>query len=182
MRQVELRDAGKTIFLAPLRLEQEIRQGKVLGSAEVRYEPWTGTEFARIETLAPLAHALDAPAARAAARLARRPFPQATALLCLLLLLTVCLQYLFSQIGLTPEQRGAVGFEPTLLDGAWWRPWTAPLLHVNILHLASRDWKPIGPRDGMGCPSAPDSRSAPCILAWRLAGGPSARTGSRGRG
>ncbi|PTL81378.1 rhomboid family intramembrane serine protease [Vitiosangium sp. GDMCC 1.1324] len=135
MQQVELRGDDEETFLHPSELEEEIRRGRVLSSAEVRYVPWTGTEFARIETIATLASAVDAPAARAAARLAKKPFPWATALLCVLLLLAFFLQARLGQMGLAPERLGAVGFEPTILEAAWWSPWTAPWLHAHAPHL-----------------------------------------------
>jgi membrane associated rhomboid family serine protease len=137
MQQVELRGEHEETFLHPLELEEEIRRGRVPCTAEVRYAPWTGAEFARIETIAALAGAVDAPAARAAARLARKPFPWATALLCVLMFLAFVLQAWLGQRGLQPERLGAVGFEPTLLEGAWWSAWTAPWLHAHVPHLVS---------------------------------------------
>jgi rhomboid protease GluP len=112
MQQVELRGDDEESFLHPSELEEEIRRGRVLSSAEIRYAPWTGTEFARIETIATLASAVDAPAARAAARLARKPLPWATALLCVLLLVAFGLQLWLGLRGMAPERMGAVGFEP----------------------------------------------------------------------
>lgn len=135
LQQVELRGEEEVTVLHPSELEEEIRRGRVLGSAEVRYAPWTGTEFARIETIAALASAVDAPAARAAARLMRNSLPWATVLLSVLMLGAFGLQLWFGVQGLEPGRVGAVGFEPTLLEGAWWSAWTAPWLHGNALHL-----------------------------------------------
>jgi rhomboid protease GluP len=135
MQQVELRGDDEVSHLHPLELEEELRRGRVTGSAEVRHAPWTGTEFARVETIPALATALDAPAARAAARLARRPFAWGTALLCLLLVGAFVLQSRLGRMGLEPERLGAVGFEPTILEAAWWSAWTAPWLHIHLLHL-----------------------------------------------
>ncbi|WP_158623642.1 rhomboid family intramembrane serine protease [Corallococcus llansteffanensis] len=136
MQQVELRENDEETLLHPSDLEEALRKGTVPGSAVVRYEPWTGTLFARIETIAALAGAVDAPAARAAARLAKKSFPWATTLLCLLLLLAFGLQVGLGLMGLEPERLGAVGFEPTVLDAAWWSAWTAPWLHGGARHLA----------------------------------------------
>ena len=135
MQQVEVRGVDEGTFLHPSELEEEVRRGRVPGSAEVRYAPWTGTEFARIETLPALAEAVETPAARAAARLAKRPFPWATVLLCVLLALTFFLHDWLRTLGLEPDRLGAVGFEPTLLEGAWWSAWTAPWLHIHLAHL-----------------------------------------------
>ncbi len=136
MQQVELRGDEGAALLHPLELEEEVRRGRVPCTAEVRYEPWTGTGFARIETIAALAKAVDAPAARAAARLAKRPFPWATVLICLLLTASFFVQVVLVQSGLDPARRAGVGFEPTILEAVWWNVWTAPWLHVNVLHLA----------------------------------------------
>ncbi len=137
MHQVELRGNDEHSFMHPSELEEEIRRGRVLGSAEIRYAPWTGTEFARIETIPTLAGALDAPAARAAARLAKAPFPWATVLLCVLLLVAFGVQLRLSLQGMAPGRVGAIGFEPTLLEAAWWSAWTAPWLHGDVVHLIS---------------------------------------------
>ncbi|MCY1075907.1 rhomboid family intramembrane serine protease [Archangium lansingense] len=135
MQQAELRVGDEESFLHPSELEEELRQGRLPCSAEVRYAPWTGTEFARLETIATLTSAVDAPAARAAARLARRPVPWATSLLCLLLILAFFLEVWLSQRGLELARRGAVGFESTILEAAWWSAWTAPWLHADLRHL-----------------------------------------------
>ncbi|WNG27115.1 rhomboid family intramembrane serine protease [Cystobacter fuscus] len=135
MQQVELRGDDEETLLHPLELEEELRRGTVLGSAEIRYAPWTGTEFARIDTIPALARAVETPAARVATRLARKPFPWSTVLLCVLMLLAFGLQAWLSQRGVDLARVGAVGFEPTLLEGFWWSAWTAPWLHVNAQHL-----------------------------------------------
>ncbi|MFL5358177.1 rhomboid family intramembrane serine protease [Archangium sp.] len=135
MQQIELRGDDEQTALHPSELEEEIRRGRVLSSAEVRYAPWTGTGFARIETIPALASAVDAPAARAAARLSGKHIPWASALVSVLMLAAFGLQLWFGLQGMEPGRVGAVGFEPTLLEGAWWSAWTAPWLHGNALHL-----------------------------------------------
>lgn len=132
MPQVELRDEDGTLSLEPLELDHEIRRGRVPCTAEIRYGPWTGAEFARVDTLPALAEAVDAPEARAAAHLERKPFPWATAALAVTLIAAFIGQL---ALGDTKSLGGAVGFEPTILNGAWWSPWTAPFLHAGIGHL-----------------------------------------------
>ncbi len=135
MQQVELKGDDEATFLHPLELEEEVRRGRVPSTAEVRYAPWTGESFARVDSIPALAQALGAPAARASARLASHYFPWLSALLLLLLILAFILQFVLGRMGLELLRWGAVGFEPTLLEGAWWSTSSAPWLHANSLHL-----------------------------------------------
>ena len=75
-------------------LDDDIRWGRVPGSARLRYPPWTGERFLALDEISELADALDSPGARLAATLRSAPFPWAsTGFSALLLAAMGCLLY-----------------------------------------------------------------------------------------
>ncbi|MFN7145492.1 MAG: rhomboid family intramembrane serine protease [Myxococcota bacterium] len=142
--RVELRQGAET-HLVDLDVELDVRRGRLFAEDELRYAPWTGAAFRRLRDIPALDDAFAAPEARFAAWIRARRFPVAT-----LVTLTVVSLAGAVQIGATvagvfsPDLArrvtdailwGAIGYEPLLLDGAWWSPWTSQLLHAGAVHL-----------------------------------------------
>jgi membrane associated rhomboid family serine protease len=89
-------------------------------------------------TIEALSHALETPEARLAAHMLRPGATRLTGVLTLIFLVAGALQLaagtrLSHDPGLL--HRLSVGWESTLLDGAWWSAATAPLVHHSFAHL-----------------------------------------------
>ncbi len=152
-------------------LEEDIRRARVLADAELHHPPWTGDHWQRIDQIAPLAHALDTPDARLAAHLLRPGRAWLVAALTLGFMLAAAAQ-LASGARLTGNpalvHRLSVGWESTLVDGAWWSAWTAPLLHQNFAHLLGN--LVILAYCGWRCERAVGATGLACILAGASTG------------
>ncbi len=123
-------------------LDEDIRQGRLPGDAELRHPPWTGERFQRLRDIAQLCDALDTPSARFAAHLLQRRRTWLTGAVAAVVVLVAMVQVSLA----SSQQPGAaallartfgqwmVGLEPTLLDGRWWTPWTSQLTHADLLH------------------------------------------------
>lgn len=119
-------------------LEEDLRRARVLPDAELHHPPWTGECWRRIDQIEPLAHALDSPDARLAVHLLRPGRAWLMGAIAFGFTVTAALQFAASgRLAADPTlvHRLSVGWESTLLDGAWWSAWTAPLLHQNFAHL-----------------------------------------------
>ncbi len=142
--RVQLRHGDQT-HLADLDVEQEVRHGRLFAEDELHYPPWTGPGFRKLGELPALADAFASPDARFAAWVRARRFPWGTLAAVGIVAAAGALQLAVTVAGaLLPELsarvsravlRGAIGYEPLLLDGAWWTPWTSQLLHAGALHL-----------------------------------------------
>lgn len=141
----EVRQGRDVLLYEPAALEDEVRAGRVRPDGEVRFLPWTGDAFVRIDRVPALAAAVEAPDARLAAALRAPPVPWAT-LAVLLLVGVAALGQGFvgalrdGGVGLPAAVVAAVaagdlGYASAVLDGRWWTPWTGPLLHAGVLHL-----------------------------------------------
>lgn len=125
-------------------LERDIRMGLVSPTAELLHPPWTGARFTYLTEVAQLEPAFEAPDARFNAWLrAERP-PLLSVGVAVLVLLAAGIQAAGSAPGAGPRlaalasamaRYGAMGFEPTLLDGMWWTPLTSQLVHDPALPL-----------------------------------------------
>lgn len=125
-------------------LERDIRQGLVSTTAELLHPPWTGARFTYLTEIPQLANAFEAPDARFNAWLrAPRP-PRLSVGVAALVLLAAALQAAGSAPGAgawlaalasAMPRFGALGFEPTLLDGMWWTPLSSQLVHDPALPL-----------------------------------------------
>ncbi|MDP2308488.1 MAG: rhomboid family intramembrane serine protease [Pseudomonadota bacterium] len=149
--RVELKQGGHTV-LADLDVEEEVRHARLHAEDLIRHPPWTGERFRKLGDIPELVEAFDAPAARFAAFVRARRFPWGTAALVCAVAAAGALQLgvpLFgsmflgvpiSEAAARVERAafaGATGYEPLLLDGAWWTPWTSQLLHARLLHLVA---------------------------------------------
>lgn len=144
--RVELRKAGEA-HLADVDLEEEVRRARLFADDEVRYPPWTGGSFRKLGSLPALAEAFDAPEARFAAFVRAGGVPWGTLATVAVIAFVGVLQLVTGVIGsFTPAladplgsavMLGATGYEPLLLDGAWWTPWTSQLLHTGVFHLVA---------------------------------------------
>lgn len=149
--RVELKQDGD-ISLSDVDVEEEVRRARLFAEDVVRYAPWTGDQFRKLGDIPQLADAFDAPDARFAAFVRARRFTWGTALLVAAIALAGALQLgapRLAELGVgafTPDLNakmeravlaGATGYEPLLLDGAWWTPWTSQLLHAGLLHLVA---------------------------------------------
>lgn len=142
----ELRRGGETLLVDVLDLEQEVRQARAFAEEELRYGPWTGDTFRRLGDIPALAPAFDAADARFAAWVRAKRSPWLTLIAVLGVALAGALQQgVTAAWGVGPDGprwvasvvlAGATGYEPLLLDGGWWTPWTAELLHAGGVHLA----------------------------------------------
>ncbi|MEL6345088.1 MAG: rhomboid family intramembrane serine protease, partial [Myxococcota bacterium] len=140
--KVWLRDAGEEYPIDLADLEESIRQGLISGDAELDHPPWTHRGFKRLRDLPPLFEAFDTPDARFADHLRRRSVTWLTGALSVIIM-----GYALFQSALTRSRldwaaqtlqstfhQWMLGLEPTLLDGRWWTPWTAQLVHGDLLH------------------------------------------------
>ena len=127
-------------------LDDDIRWGRVPGSAKLRYPPWTGERFLALEAIPELAEALDSSGARLARTLRTAPFPWASTLFTVALFGGVALQIGSSAMtDFDPawavhrffERYAATGYEPLMLDGQWWTPWSSQFTHAGIQHFLS---------------------------------------------
>ena len=142
--RVQLRQGGHS-QLVDLDVEQEVRAGRLFAEDEVCYPPWTGPALRRLGDIPALADAFSSPEARFAAWVRARHPPYASALTVLAVAVAGSLQVLLLVAGaLSPPLAervhaailgGAIGYEPLLLDGAWWSPWTSQVLHAGGFHL-----------------------------------------------
>lgn len=136
--RAELRVDGEVSLIDIVELEEAVRRAEVLPDAELHHPPWTGELWRRIDDIVALRDALDTPSARLAARLLRPGRAWATAIVVGVLILAAGAQFWCGDV-LTADPNLlrllSVGWEPTLVDGAWWSPWTAVLLHESFVHL-----------------------------------------------
>ncbi len=119
-------------------LEEDLRRARVPPHAELHHPPYTGDRWQRIDTIPDLAHALDTPEARLAAHMLRPARVWLTAALACTFLLAGALQLLAGgRLSGNPAllHHLSVGWESTLVDGAWWSGWTAPFVHHSFAHL-----------------------------------------------
>ncbi len=126
-------------------LEDDIRHGRVPPTAELKYAPWTGDRFLPMGSLEGLAEAFDAPSARFALHLRSGPFPWISTILTATILATGLLQIGVLLLGghmgswgrvlAQAFADGVTGFDPMVLDGAWWSPWSSQFVHGGPGHL-----------------------------------------------
>lgn len=145
MQQVgEMRDADGVSPVDLIELEDAIRQGRVSDALQLRYAPWTGEDFLPLNQISELREALDSPNACFAQHVRSPGFPKASTALSVLMLLAGLLNLwlLFRgwkinafEAGLLERyQSWLTGFEPLLLDGHWWSPWSAQFVHAGPGH------------------------------------------------
>jgi membrane associated rhomboid family serine protease len=142
--RVELQHGGEHL-LADVDVEEEVRRARLFAEDHVRYAPWTGEHFRKLGEVAELAEAFDSPDARFAAFVRAGHFPWGALLVTVGIALAGAIQLgaMFAgsfspDLGARVDSAvlgGATGYEPLVLDGAWWTPWTSQLLHVGLLHL-----------------------------------------------
>lgn len=137
----QLRHEGATIPVELLHLDEEVRAGRIPSDAELQHTPWTGDAFVPLARIPELQDALDAPAARLARHFRSLGFPWASALGSAFILIVSAVILAGQAMGhdnpvlVWMVERGAMGFEPIVLDGAWWSPWTSQLRHGGLWHL-----------------------------------------------
>ena len=137
-----LRDADGAYPIDLVDLDASVRRGLLPGDAELKYPPWTGTDFCRLRDLPQLADALSTPDARFADHLRQRRPTWLTAAVAAMVMGAAMFQSALTssaqpraaqRLGQT-FHRWMVGLEPTLLDGAWWTLWASQLSHTDLLH------------------------------------------------
>ena len=126
-------------------LEEDIRHGRVPPTAELKYAPWTGNRFLPMGSLEPLADAFGSPSARFAMHLRGGPFPWLSTILTAAVLATGLLQIGILLLGghmgswgrvlAQAFADGVTGFDPMVLDGVWWSPWSSQFVHGGPGHL-----------------------------------------------
>lgn len=125
-------------------LDRDIRMGLASPTAELLHPPWTGHRFLPLRAIPALQDAFDTPDARFAAWMVSRRWPRISPVVTAVIVLAGLAQTAARSrpaLKLLSEdavRRGAVGFEPTLVIGQWWTPWTSQLLHdphKPLLHL-----------------------------------------------
>ncbi len=136
--RAELRVDGEVSLIDITELEEAVRRAEVLPDAELHHPPWTGELWRRIDDILALRDALDTPDARLAARLLRPGRSWATVVVVGVLIAAAGAQFWCGDL-LTADPNLvrllSVSWETTLVDGAWWSPWTAVLLHESFVHL-----------------------------------------------
>jgi rhomboid protease GluP len=140
----EMRDADGVSPVDLIDLEEAIRQGRVSDALQLRYSPWTGEDFLALNQIPELREALDSPNACFAQHVRSPGFPKASTTLSALMLLAGLLNLwlLFRgwkinafEAGLMERyQSWLTGFEPLLLEGHWWSPWSAQFVHAGPGH------------------------------------------------
>lgn len=136
--RAELRVDGEVHLIEVAELEEAVRRAHVLGDAEVHHPPWTGELWRRVDEIDALRDDLDTPDARLAAHLLRPRRAGATAAVVGLLLVAAAAQFAGREAFAADPgllHRLSLGWESTLLDGGWWTPWSATLLHESFFHL-----------------------------------------------
>ena len=126
-----------------LDVDERVRKGELTAEAELKHPPWTEDAFVPLGKLPELAEAFDAPAARLAAHFRKLPFPWASTALTLAVATMGLLQLLLpftppTDLALAADAlyaSGASGFEPLVLNGAWWSPWGSQFVHAGAFHL-----------------------------------------------
>jgi membrane associated rhomboid family serine protease len=133
----QVRYASETLLMPPAELEEELRRGRLPDSVHVQHPEWTGEGFAPAREIAALRAVLASDEARMCARLRRPTMTWVTASLCLVMGLVGIGQGIAAVLGLNDSvlDFSAVGFEHTVLDGAWWSPLTAAFTHIGFGHL-----------------------------------------------
>lgn len=117
-------------------LDRDIRTGQVSPTAELLHPPWTGARFAYLTEIPQLEDAFNAPDARLCRWMRNQRRPGLSLAVALLTVTAAALQ----TAGTAPTSRlhalaeamarhGGLGFEPTLLEGAWWTPLASQLVH-----------------------------------------------------
>jgi len=145
MKQIgEMRDADGVSPVDLIDLEEAIRQGRVSDALQLRYSPWTGEAFQPLNQIPQLREALDSPNACFAQHLRSPGFPKASTVLSVMMvvagLLNLWLLFrgwkinAFEASLLERYQSWLTGFEPLLLDGRWWSPWSAQFVHAGPGH------------------------------------------------
>ncbi|MDP2311327.1 MAG: rhomboid family intramembrane serine protease [Pseudomonadota bacterium] len=144
--RVELKQGGE-LHLADVDVEEEVRRARLYAEDQVRHPPWTGDQLRKLGDIPQLDDAFDSPDARFAAFVRARRVPWGTLAIVAAIAAAGALQLGAMFLGtFTPDLgaridgavlRGATGYEPLLLDGAWWTPWTSQFLHAGLLHLVA---------------------------------------------
>ncbi len=103
----------------------------------MQHPEWTGEGFAPAREIAALRDVLASDEARMCARLRRPTMTWVTGALCVVIGIVGIVQGVGAVIGWNDRLLAwsAVGFEHTVLDGAWWTPFTAAFTHVGLGHL-----------------------------------------------
>ena len=124
-------------------LDERIRSGEAQPEALLRYAPWTGDAFVRLDAVPQLKEAFDAPAARLRAWFREPAFPWFALVMTLSVAIAGLMQLFlpFAPVagwstGLLDLYRvNASGFEPLVLDHAWWSAWGSQYVHGGAFHL-----------------------------------------------
>jgi len=145
MRELgEIKDAGGITPIDVADLEEDLRQGRLSERFELRYGPWTGEEFRRLRDIPELQDALNSQNACFAEQMRNPAFPWASTLLSAVVIVAglINLWFLYpgqksdTQIWLMSHyQTWITGFQALILDGSWWTPWSAQLVHAGPSHL-----------------------------------------------
>ncbi|MSQ01087.1 MAG: rhomboid family intramembrane serine protease [Myxococcales bacterium] len=170
--RAELRVDGEISLIEIADLDEAVRRAEVLPDAELHHPPWTGERWRRIDDVLALREALDTPDARLAARLMRPDRAWTTAAVVGVLIAASSVQFWCGEL-LTADpdllRLLSVGWESTLVDGAWWSPWTAVLLHESFVHLLG-NLVLVG-YCGWRCERAVGATGLLAIVSGALAGG-----------
>lgn len=117
-------------------LDRDIRMGQVSPTAELLHPPWTGARFAYLTEIPQLRDAFDAPDARMNLWMRRKTRPTVSVIVAALAFVAAALQAggsapgsRLSGVSDAMARLGGLGFEPTLLEGAWWTPLASQLVH-----------------------------------------------------
>lgn len=107
-------------------------------SVHIQNADWTGDSFVPAREIAALRDALAAEEARMCAQLRGFGVPWVTVVVCAVLTLIGAAQALFWIAGHGDAVMDAtsIGFERTVMERAFWTPFTAALTHVSVGHLA----------------------------------------------
>ena len=139
MSRAVLRHDGDVFPIDLADLREDVRAGRLPGSAELHYEPWTGVDYVALSQVAQLAEELDAPDARLVASLRRVRWPWMASLVTLGILAVAIAQFR----GLLPAavydgeqaERYAIGWESILFGRAWWTHLSSQLVHAGPMHV-----------------------------------------------
>ncbi len=118
-------------------LEEQLRRGRLPDSVHIQHPAWTGDGFLPAREIPALKEALSAEEARMCAQLRRFGVPWLTVALCAVLVVVGVGQGVATVAGYGERvlDFSAVGFEKTVMERAFWTPFTAALAHVGFGHL-----------------------------------------------
>ncbi len=131
----QVRSAHDTVLMPVDELEEELRRGRLADTVYVQHPEWTGEGFVPAREIPALREVLAATEASMCAHLRKPGMAWVTAGVCGLIALAGLIQGVAQLTGFDVIEASALGFQHTLLDGAFWSPFSGAATHLGVGHL-----------------------------------------------